>query len=125
MRIEECGWRIRNEITRLSPSSEPAIDHQKCRPIPRMHVTGVGQKLELAALQRHSPGHRLILQLTIELRHKFRGHLVMYLPQRGHGTASTSADSNPGQAQGRTVIALGGVAGAQRQKFERVVTVLE
>src|SRR5262245_44314757 len=90
-----------------------------------MAVARVGKNLDLGTLERHRPRHRLVAQLTVELRDEFSGHLIVYLPECGQRTACTSPHSDPSQTQGCPVVSRGGVAGTERQEFERVLTVLE
>src|SRR5262245_48790131 len=106
VRREESVGRGMAVIASLS-ALQPAVDHEERGPESRMLEARVRENLQLRLPKRGRPGDRRVFESAIELRDELGGHLVVHLPEGGHGAPRACLDGDAGQAQRGAVVALG------------------
>ena len=80
------------------------------------------QKFQLRMAQRRGAGNPGLMHLRVELPDQFGRGLVGDAPETAEHAARTGLDRDPGQAQGGAIIADRGLAGAEDQHFQRLLT---
>src|SRR5262245_66407474 len=87
-----------------------------------MFVAGIFEHLYLGALEGDRPRDRRILKLAVKIHDELYRRFVVNIPQGGEGASGSCLDRHAREAQRGPVVPGGGVAGAQSQQLQRIVT---
>src|SRR4029450_5260345 len=104
---------------------EPAADQNEGRPVARVVVGKILQRLPLRALEGLSARHVGEAKLGVELDHELRGGHIAHLPERRERAPRSSLERDAREAGRRASAALRRCAGARREELQRSVSELK
>src|SRR5882762_4397218 len=90
-----------------------------------MIVARIIEHLHLGSLQSDGSGHRRILQLAVEVSDQISGSRIIDVPQCRQRAPGAGLDGDAREAEGRSIVALRRIAGAERQEVKWIVAELE